>query len=82
MAKADLDALRELAAQLGYLSQSGPRAGEGNVSGFVRAIARGDLVVRTPEPKLDGQDLAETMRQLSLWAEQLSRALQESVPIG
>ena len=78
----ELDTLRELANELGYVSASGPRSGEGSVTGLMAAIARGDLVVRTPEPKLDGQDLAETMRQLSLWAEQLSRALQESVPIG
>ena len=63
---AELDALRDLARDLGHTSASGPRTGEGNITALVRAIAHGDLVVRVPESNGNGgDDLGEAFEQLS-----------------
>lgn len=40
-----IKALRELARAHGYISPSGRQAGLGNISAFLGALARGDLVV-------------------------------------
>lgn len=41
--------VRSLAAELGYVSSFGPRAGEGHVEGLLRAIAAGDVRIARDE---------------------------------
>ena len=77
---AELDALRDLARDLGYVSASGPRSGQGNVTGLVGAIARGDLEARPAAPDGDGDDLGEAFERAERVLAHVRRLLEARQP--
>ncbi len=79
LAEEDIDRLRMMAQDGGYVSTTGPLAGQGNITKLIEAIARGSVViVYGLDANLELERRLQVIRQQRAAAEESARAAQHA----